>query len=102
LNGWFSKNLGDAMLVDDSLADIEQQFLAAYTKADNPTEMALFSRHESEGRLHCDLMLYLSPASFVVADEIGAKPCNRPSSNSLSLLVGSDDSWPALFPESGD
>jgi len=99
LNGWFSKNLGDAMLVDDSLADIERQFLAAYAKADNLAEMALFSRHESEGRLHCDLMLYLSPASFVVADEIGAKPCNRPSSNSLALRVGSEDSWRVLFPE---
>lgn len=87
------------MLVDSSLADIEQQFLAAYAKADNPTEMALFSRHESEGRLHCDLMLYLSPASFVVAEDIGAKSCNRPSSNSLALVSGSEKSWRLLFPE---
>ena len=90
------------MLSDDSLADIERQFLAAYAKADNPADMALFSRHESEGRLHCDLMLYLSPASFVVAEEIGAKPCNRPSANSLALVSGSEESWRLFFPEYRD
>ena len=87
------------MLVDDSLADIENHFLAAHAKAGNPAEMALFTRHESEGRLHCELILYLSPAASIVAGEIGARPCNRPSSNSLALLVGSEDSWRVLFPE---
>lgn len=87
------------MLVGESLAEIERYFLAAFTEAGNPAEMALFTRHESEGRLHCDLMLYLSPASFTVAGEIGARPCNRPSFNSLALLAGSEDSWRALFPE---
>jgi len=89
------------MLVGESLTEIEQQFLAACAEAGNPAEMALFTRHESEGRLHCDLMLYLSPASFAVAGDIGARPCNKPSSNSLALLVGSDDSWQALFSERG-
>lgn len=87
------------MLVGEALTEIERHFLAACAKAGNPAEMALFTRHESEGRLHCDLMLYLSPASFNVAGEIGARPCNRPSSNSLALQVGSEDSWRALFPE---
>ena len=87
------------MLVGEALTDIETLFLAAFREAGNPAEMALFTRHESEGRLHCDLMLYLSPASLTVAEEIGARPCQRPSSNSLALLSGAEDSWRALFPE---
>src|SRR5690554_2966387 len=64
---WYFRNLGDAMLAGEALGDIEARFLAAYVKAGRPPGMALFSRHESEGRLHCEVVLYLSPAAAAVA-----------------------------------
>lgn len=96
---WFTKNLGDAMLAQEPLDRIHQLFLPAYEQADGSKEMAVFIRHESEGRLHCEVKAYFSPASVVVARAVDAEPCARPSPNGLSLLVGSEDSWPALFPE---
>jgi hypothetical protein len=96
---WFSKNLGDGILAVQPLGHIQEQFRSAYTNAGSPEEMALFVRHESAGRLHCDVTIYLSPASARVAEVLGATPCARPSAGGLSLLVGSDEAWSVLFPE---
>ncbi len=95
---WFSKNLGDAMLASEPLDHIEELFSSVSAKADSREGMAAFIRHES-GRLHCEVKIYFSPASAAVAREVDAEPCARPSPDGLSLLVGSEDSWPALFPE---
>ncbi len=96
---WFSKNLGDGILACEPLDRLEELFLSVYAKADNPEEMAAFIRHESEGRLHCEVKVYFSPAAFVVAREVDALPCARPSPDGLGLLAGSEDSWLTLFPE---
>ena len=63
MGSWFSKNLGDAMLAGEALAHIERLFNATYAKVGKPKDMALYIRHESEGHLHCEVIIYLSPAS---------------------------------------
>ncbi len=99
MNNWHVKNLGDAMLADEEVDRIKTIFLRAYTASDNPEEMALFIRHESEGRLHCEVKVYFSPTAALVAKDIGGAPCPRPSKDALGLLAGSEESWHALFPE---
>jgi len=98
MRNWFFKNLGDGMLASEPLLHLEEFLLAVYENAGNPKEMAAFIRHES-GALHCEVKVYFSPASVVVAREVDAEPCGRPVPNGLSLLAGSEDSWLALFPE---
>ena len=95
---WFTKNCGDAMLAGESLDKIETLFLSVYGKTGIPKEAAVFIRHESEGRLHCEVKAYFSPGAAIVAGEVVADPCDRPSLDGLSLLVGSADSWQKLFP----
>lgn len=97
---WFSKNLGDAMFASEPLNDIKALFLASFIRAGRPQDMALFVRHESEGRLHCEVVAYFSPAAADVAREIGALRCPRPSPDGLSLSVGQEACWSALFPSS--
>ena len=94
---WFVKNLGDAMLVSDALDHIESVYASLYQRADSPHDAAVFIRHESEGRLHCEVMAYFSPNSFLLAAELDAAPCNRPSKEDLSMHVGNEDSWQTLF-----
>lgn len=94
---WYSKNIGDAMLADGQLEHIKALFRPAYEMANRPKEMAIFIRHESEGRLHCEVMAYFSPACVEIAKAVGAIPCNKPEQDSLGLLVGSDESWSLLF-----
>lgn len=96
---WFSKNLGDAMLAGEAIDSVEARFQAAYAQAGYPNEMAVFMRHESEGRLHCEVMTYFSPAAVDVAREVGAGPCTKPSPIGLSLLGGAEEAGRALFVE---
>ena len=80
---------------------IEEVFCAAFAQAGYPGEMALFMRHESEGRLHCEVMIYFSPAAADAAREVEANPCEKPSPVGLSLLGGAEASRPLFFPEYG-
>lgn len=96
---WFSLDCGDGLIAYEPLGRLEEAFSSAYVISKNPKEMAAFIRHESEGRLHCLVRVYLSPASASVATAIGAVPCEKPSPDSLSLFAGPEESWPLLFPE---
>ena len=97
LNGWYSINLGDAVLAQVKLGELEAWFSEVFAQSNRPRDMAVFMRHESEGRLHCEVMIYFSPASASLAREFGAEPCERPSPNGLGLLAGSEEAWAVLF-----
>ena len=99
MSHWFAKSLGDALLAGESLSRIEEVFRAEYERAGRPTDMAVFVRHESEGRLHCEVRAYFSPAAAGVARAVDAVPCHRPVPEGLDLLAGAPDSWRALFPD---
>lgn len=96
---WFAKSLGDPLTAGEELSRIEALFRSEYAKTGAPRSMALFTRLESEGRLHCEVRAYFSPASAAVASAVDADPCDRPSADGLSLLAGAAESWLALFPE---
>jgi len=81
-------------------SEIEEAFQARFLAAGRPAEMAVFTRPESEGRLHCEIMAYFSPAAAAVATAFDAQPCAKPVRAGLSLLAGTESSWLALFPES--
>lgn len=91
---WYSLSLGDAMLASEPLARIESVFRSEYERAGRPLDMALFARHESEGRLHCELVIYLSPGAAGVARQVGAEPCDPPLPFALDLVAGSRSQAP--------
>ena len=97
LNDWFSRNLGDAVMAQDEVGELEARCSEVFEQSNRPEDMAVFIRHESEGRLHCEVVVYFSPASRSLASEFGAEPCQRPSPNGLGLLAGSEESWAVLF-----
>lgn len=94
---WFCKNLGDPMFAHRELGDIASAFSSAYAEKRNSGEMAVFYRHESEGRLQCEVKVYFSPASARVAKELGAFPCDKPARYGLALLAGSSAALSILF-----
>lgn len=99
MNHWSSINLGNEMWAWEPLEQIKESFLSAYEQAGRPQEMALFTRHESEGRLHCELVVYFSPAARPVAQSADAQLSPQPARDGLSLMAGSDEAWSSLFPE---
>ena len=81
-------------------AEIEEIFQASFTAAGKPPDMAVFVRSESEGRLHCEVIAYFSPAAADVAKAFDAQPCPKPLRAGLGLLAGDEGSWSALFRDS--
>jgi hypothetical protein len=98
-SAWFTKNLGDAMLAGDALAQLEALFLSTYGESVHSDRIGVFIRHESEGHLHCEVKAYFSPDTVNLAKTLDADPCTRPSRDGLSLLAGSEAAWKTHFPE---
>ena len=97
MNTWYSITLGDGMWAPTLSAQIEKEFLAVFEKSDKPLDMAVFTRNESEGRLHCEVIAYFSPAARAIAEAFDAEPCEKPSRTGLSLLTGDPNCWMFLF-----
>ena len=97
---WYSKALGDGMMAALPSDEIEEKFLHLFIAAGKPLNMAVFTRSESEGRLHCEVTAYFSPAARDVAVVFDARPCEKPARAGWGLLAGDEPSWSALFPES--
>ncbi len=98
MSTWYFKNLGDGIVAFAPLEYIKERFLALYPETDRSGEIAVFVRHESAGHLHCEVEVYFSPAAHAIAMQLDAEPCPWPAPDGLSLLVGSEESWSALFP----
>ena len=95
---WYSISLGDAIAASMPSAEIEKSFLQSFASAGRPSDMAVFTR-ESEGRLHCEMIAYFSPAAKEVAKAFDAQPCQKPAREGLSLLAGDQRCWSVLFPK---
>lgn len=95
---WYSLNLGDAIMAAGPTAELETAFKKTFAEAGSPREMAVFTRLESEGRLHCEAIAYFSPAAGEVAQAFLAQPCPKPNRAGLGLLAGSPEAWSLLFP----
>jgi hypothetical protein len=101
MSGWSRMQLGDGLMAWAPQREIETSFQAAFDGAGCPQEMALFIGQHSEGRLHCEVTLYFSPAAMELAATLGAEPCQMPSPSGLDLLVGHEAAWQRLFPQLG-
>jgi len=92
--------LGDGIMAAAPSDEIREAFLQMFHTAGKPLDMAVFTRLESEGRLHCEVTAYFSPATQEVAKAFDAQPCEKPARAGLGLLAGDEKSWSILFPES--
>ena len=104
MDTWYSKELGDAIYGEDKALHetMSPYFQQLFLQAGKPPEMAVFTRLESEDRMHCGLVVYFSPAAHEVANRFGGTPCEKPVRAGLDLFVGDPTCWPALFPEAGE
>lgn len=96
---WFSQSLGDGILAFEPKEALRDRFAPVFDAAGRPADMAVFTRHELEGRLQCEVIAYFSPAAVALAREVGARPCDPPTNNELDLLAGDSACWPVLFPD---
>jgi len=102
MRSWYCLSLGDGMTAPLPSDEIAAAFEQVYAAAGRPPEMAVFTRPESEGRLHCEVMAYFSPSAGEIAESFDAEPCDPPVSSGLKLLAGDPQSWSVLFQEGGN
>ena len=95
---WYFKELGDGMMAYEPSEQIINAFQTGFASAGKPVEMAIFTRLESEGRLHCEVVAYFSPAAADIARMFEAQPCQKPVRSGMGLLAGDDGCWAKLFP----
>lgn len=98
MNTWYSLNLGDGITAAAPSAEIEEEFRRSFAATNQEVDMAVFTRLESEGRLHCEVIAYFSPAAHELAAVFDAQPCEKPERTGLSLLIGAERAWSILFP----
>lgn len=94
---WYSLPLGDAMMAHMALDDIRALFESESRETGQPFDLAVFTRLNSEGRLHCHVTAYFSPAAARLARSVGAEPCAQPVREGLELFAGNRRSWSVLF-----
>jgi hypothetical protein len=99
MNRWFSLALGDALTAHRTLAEIQGAFASRCGPTGLTPEQAVLTRHDSEGRLHCEVTAYFSPAAAGLAREFGAHACVQPDRRGLDLLAGDPHCWASLFGE---
>jgi len=97
MKSWYTKDLGDGMMSSVPEGQIREAFLRLFESTGEPHDMAVFTRGESEGRLHCEVVAYFSPAAEQIAITFDARPCARPPRAGLGLLAGDEESWSVLF-----
>jgi hypothetical protein len=97
MNTWYTKDLGDGIMASTPSDEIKEAFQRSFLAAGSPLEMAVFTRAESEDRLHCEVIAYFSPAAWELAEAFEAEPCPRPARAGLGLLAGDPRSWSILF-----
>ncbi len=98
---WYSVSLGDGITSVTPSDEVAQSFQAFFSAAGSPPDMAIFTRLDSEDRLHCEVIAYFSPAAHEVAEVFDAEPCAKPLRAGLKLLAGDPQSWSILFAENG-
>lgn len=99
MQSWFVLNAGDAMLAADALDEVRACFARAGPSA---RASAVLMRHESEGRLHCELKLYFPPELAALALGLGATRCAAPAPAGLGVLAGDPGRLARLHVDSGD
>ncbi|MBL8090629.1 MAG: hypothetical protein JNJ43_09895 [Anaerolineales bacterium] len=98
-NVWHSLDLGDAMTANEPMEQIRKAFEEYISQNSVSPDVAIFTRNDSEGRLHCQVTAYFSPATLQIAKLFDATPCEKPNKDNLDLLAGDKICWEVLFPE---
>lgn len=86
---WYELNCGDPTLCDPIVQEVLQAFDETSRRGVLSPGAAVYSRHESRGDLHCELILYFTPEAGHVASGVGATCSAQPAPQGLSLIAGS-------------
>ena len=94
MDTWHCKALGSGAAASAPSRRIQEMFLPIFTASGQPLDMAVFSRAEAN-----QVTAYFSPRAARLATFFGARPCEKPPSERIGLLVGDARCWAIFFPD---
>lgn len=97
MKDWFSLNLGDGIQAFEPSRLIMDAYANAYIAAGSPVDMAVFSKR-NQGEKRALITAYFTPSASSLAKAFGAQPCEKPTSEDMALLVGTQAAWD-FFPD---
>jgi len=92
MTAWHCINLGDALVAEGAVGDLQRRFERVHRQRGCPADMALYIRHVPDHGLHCAVEIWFTPAAAAFAEEAGARPCPPPPHAGLGLLAGDGQS----------
>ena len=96
MDTWYSVDLGDGVAAYQPSSEMQQKFFLILATAGAPHDMALFSKYDLKKNI---VTVYFTPSSQKMANSYNATPCDKPSYDDLSLLVGDARVWDIFYPE---
>ncbi len=101
MDTWYSRSLGDGIEAYQPSKQIIDSFMPFHDTAGNPLHMVVFSREDPETNI---ITANFSPSAHALAALFNATPCEKPSPDGLTFLVGDQRAWDILYPgiEYGD
>ncbi|WP_165856102.1 hypothetical protein [Marinobacter sp. JSM 1782161] len=87
MTDWYAIPLGDALLAQPRLNELEETLSAVYQRAGQPPDMAAGYRHRSGG-VQCELTVYLTAAFQAHLGRPDAQSCPAPDGEGLGFLAG--------------
>ena len=93
---WYTKTLGDGTAAFAPSFRIQELFSPMFAASGQPFDMAVFSHYDREAN---EVTAYFSPGASKLAALFNARPCEKPSSDGIGLLVGNARSWGIFFPD---
>ena len=92
---WYKVVVDGEMKAQGSAMSQIQSLPFAFVAAGKPADMAVFLCKKANGD---PVILYFSPKATPLAQSLPrAEPCECPSRDDLSLLVGQNSAWNSLF-----
>lgn len=82
---WYVISLGDALLAQSKLAEVQEMLSLVWQAAERPVDMQAGYCFRGEG-LHCQIELYLSEPLQLAVDFPAARRCGAPPADFQSLL----------------
>ena len=96
MSQWYSKEIGDGIQAYGPSHTIQEAWLPLFASSGQPTDMAVFSRYDTENNV---VTVYFSPGASALATMFDASLCEKPKKeNRLGLLVGDAGCWQLFFP----
>jgi len=94
MDTWRCKTLGNGVAAFAPSRRIQEMFLPMFAANGQPSDMAVFTCYQAN-----EVTAYFSPRASRLATFFGAKPCEKPPSDRIGLLVGDAGCWAIFFPD---